>query len=136
MTFEQAKARSDYKFNTDGIENVISEIRNNYMDSLLEYGDPIRGAAVLEIGHVDVEVNIFTHEQCGIIDKGKIPKIDYFTCLKHGDTDDSWESDDYLDCDVNVDWNTDNWKEQLERDMFRALDAYVQSNGYSYDRPN
>lgn len=136
MTLEQAKLRNDYKFNTDEIERDLTEIRNNYMESLYENGDPIRGAAVLEIGHVDIEVNISTYEQCGIEDKGKIPMIDYFACLKRGETDDSWDSDGYLDYSINVNWNACDWKEQLEKDMFCALDMYVQKNGYSYDKPN
>lgn len=136
MTFEQAKSRKDYRFSFVETESTVEEIRKNHMESLYENGDPIRGAAVLEIGHVDIELNIATYEQCGVTDKGNIPMLNYFACLKHGDTDDSWESDDYLDYNINVDWNADNWKEQLEKDMFKALDLYVRKNGYSYDCPN
>lgn len=37
---------------------------------------------------------------------------------------------------LNVDWNADNWREQLERDMFTALDMYVKTDNYSYDHAN
>lgn len=139
MTFEQAKLRNDYSFSTYEIEGVLSEIRNNHMDSLWENGDQIRGAAVLEIGYVDIEVNICTKEQCGLCvpdEERKEPVIDYFTCLKRGDTEDSWDSDDYLERPVRVDWNAADWKEQLEEDMFLALDMYVKQNKYNYDAPN
>lgn len=44
------------------------------------------------------------------------PICSYFCCIKRGDNDDDWESDDYIDNSVNVDWNTENWREQLEND--------------------
>lgn len=42
MTFEEARQKSDYNFALNGIENDIEDIRNNYMKSLYEYGDPER----------------------------------------------------------------------------------------------
>lgn len=138
MTFEEAKERKDYKFTLNEIENVIDDIRNNYMNGLEENGDGYRGAAVLEIGYVDIEVNIYTYAQCVINANSEdhTPLIDYFTCLKQGDNDDDWCSDRYLDYSLNVDWNAYNWREQLEKDMFNALDMYVKNNGYSYDKAN
>lgn len=139
MTFKEAKLRNDYKFTLNEIESVIDDIRNNCMKDLYENGDGYRGAAVLEIGYVDVEVNIYTEEQVARFDDqvgNKTPVINYFTCLKHGDSRNDWVSDSYLDYDLKVDWNADNWKEQLERDMFTALDMYVKANGYSYDHAN
>ena len=139
MKFSEAKQRNDYKFTLNEIEDLIEDIRNNYMKNLYENGDGYRGAAVLEIGYVDVEVNIYTEEQIARSDDrvgNKTPVIDYFTCLKHGDNKDDWESDCYLDYNLNVDWNADNWREQLERDMFAALDMNVTVNGYSYDHTN
>lgn len=66
----------------------------------------------------------------------KRPIIDYFACIKCGDNEDDWRSDDYVDHDINVNWESENWAEQLERDMFEALDKYVADNGYSYDHAN
>ena len=106
---------------------------------MYENGDPQRGIAVLIIGYVDVEVNLFTEEQISRYDdqKGnKTPVIDYFVCIKYGENDDEWESDNYLDYQLQVNWNADNWAEQLEKDMFTALDEYVNKKGYSYDRVN
>ena len=138
MTFEETKQRKDYKFLLNGIERSIEDIRNNYMKDMLENGEPERGCAVLEIGYADVEVNIFTREQCMFdTPKGdKAPVIDYFTCLKRRENNDDWESDRYLDRKPNVDWHAADWKEQLERDMFEALNRYVEDNGYSFDHAN
>lgn len=135
MTFEEAKKRPDYKFVLNGIENDIEDIRNNYMKSLYEYGDPERGIAILEIGYVDIEVNLMTYEQVGEHPGDKRPIINYFSCIKYGDNDNDWRSDDYVDHD-NVNWESDNWAEQLERDMFEALNKYVVQKGYSYDHAN
>ena len=139
MKFSEAKQRNDYKFTLNEIENLIEDIRSNCMKNLYENGDGYRGAAVLEIGYVDIEVNIYTEEQLARFDYqigNKTPIINYFTCLKHGDSKNDWASDSYLDYNLNVDWNADNWREQLERDMFIALDMYVNANGYSYDHAN
>ena len=81
MTFEEAKKRPDYKFVLNGIENDIEDIRNNYMKSLYEYGDPERGIAILQLGYVDVEVNLMTYEQSGKHPGDKRPIIDYFSVL-------------------------------------------------------
>lgn len=139
MKFSEAKKRKDYRFTLNEIEDLIEDIRNNYMKNLYENGDGYRGAAVLEIGYVDVEVNIYTEEQLARSDNqvgNKAPVIDYFVCLKHGDSKDDWESDCYLDYDLKVDWNANDWKEQLEIDMFTALDEYVKANNYSYNHAN
>lgn len=60
MTFDEARQRSDYNFALNGIESDIEDIRNNYMKRLYENGDPERGIAILEIGYVDIEVNLMT----------------------------------------------------------------------------
>lgn len=136
MTFEEAKKRKDYKFTLNGIEDIIDDIRNNWMGNMEGNGDPYRGCAVLEIGYVDAELNVYTYEQCGIDDKCKIPMIDYFACVKRGESQSDWHSDGIIDWSVNVDWKADNWKEQLERDMFKALDMYLKENNYNYDHAN
>lgn len=64
------------------------------------------------------------------------PICSYFCCIKHGDNDDDWESDDYIDNSVNVDWNTENWREQLENDMIIKLHKYAAMKGYSFDKVN
>ena len=136
MTFEEARQRSDYSFALNGIESDIEDIRNNYMKRLYENGDPERGIAILEIGYVDIEVNLMTYEQVGEHPGDKRPIINYFSCIKCGDNEDDWRSDDYVDHDINVNWKSDKWAKQLERDMFEALDKYVAENGYSYDHAN
>ena len=60
MKFSEAKQRKDYKFTLNEIEDLIEDIRNNYMKNLYENGDGYRVAVVLEIGYVAVEVKIYT----------------------------------------------------------------------------
>lgn len=137
MKFGDAKKRKDYSFTLNGIETVIDLIRKGRMDGFTEYTEPMRGAAVMEVGYVDIEVNIFSEAQVTALKQKKndlSPVIDYFCCLKRSDG--KWFSDNYLDRTVRVDWAADDWQEQLERDMFAALDEYVQANGYSYDHGN
>lgn len=138
MTYEEAKQRTDYKFTLNGIETLIEDIRNNYMGDMYENGDIHMGVAVLEVGCVDIEVNIATEEQVarnGDKIGNKSPVIDYFTCKKYGKGPYDWESDQYLDYNLNVDWSSNNWDDQLEKDMFKALDDYVTNNDLSYDIP-
>lgn len=136
MKLSEAKLRNDYHFTCVEISKYIDEIRNNKMVSLYENGDPLRGVAVLEIGYIDIEVNITTFEQVGITEKGNAPLFNYFICLKHGDNDNDWESEDYLEYEINVNFKDDNWKEQLESDMFNSLCLCVNEYGYSFDSPN
>lgn len=138
----RSKKRADYHFSINDMDRIIEDIRKGWLDDFEENGDPVRGAAVLEIGHVDIEVNIFSEEQLCREgreipdDKKKAPAIDYFVSVKAGKDKDSWRDDKYLETKVNVDWRAENWKELLEHDMFMALDNYVRKAGYSYDHPN
>lgn len=107
------------------------------MESLTEAGDPIRGAAVLEKGYIDIELNICSAEQVGKKDiPPKTPVLAYYCCVKYGEEADAWESDDYIDGEVKVNWNADDWKQQLKDDMIRKLESYRTEKGYRYDRPN
>lgn len=138
LTFEEAKQRSDYKFILNGIENLIEDIRNNCMKGLYEDGDGYMGVAVLEIGYIDIEVNIYTYAQCaiGADPCDQRPLINYFVCIKRGESKADWESDGYLEYEPKVNWKANNWKEQLEKDMFEALNEYVNNTDYSYNKPN
>ena len=88
MTYEEAKKRVDYHFSINELEGIIEDIQKGWLDDFEENGDPMRGAAVLEIGYVDIEVNIFSEEQIcreGVKlsdEKRKAPVIDYFYCVK------------------------------------------------------
>lgn len=134
MTFDEAKKLKEYNFKLNGIERLIDDIRNNYMRDKYEDGERYIGVAVLEIGYIDIEVNVMTEEQVSRKPHpgDETPVIDYFICLKN----DKWESEGYLDYNIQVDWNADDWKEQLEKDMFQALDEYVKKHGFHYDQPN
>ena len=144
MTWNEAKKRPDYKF-SPASENTLRQIRNGCMEFMTKEGDPIWGEAVLEIGYVDIELNITA--PC-IFDTDKpedqTPVLEYFCCIKRGNHDDDWYSLGYLDdlisgnpnTKVDVDWTAENWKEQLEKDMFQTLDWLCDVLGFSYDRPN
>lgn len=138
MKFEEAKLRKDYSFWANELEAYIEQIRNNYLDGFTQDADGASGIAVMEIGYVDVEVNMYSAAQCrnNTNEDNMAPIIEYFCCVKFGDGDEDWESDGYLDYVSKVDWKSDNWKEQLEMDMFKALDEYVTKNNLSYDKPN
>ena len=140
FSFEEAKQREDYFFTLNGIEDLIPGIRKNWMEAMDEDSVPYNGCAVLTIGYVDIEVNVHTEEQIARNNcqpGNKTPVVDYFTCRKIGRSPDDWESDRYLDeYPLQVDWNADNWAEQLEKDMFKALDQYVSKENVSYNHPN
>lgn len=134
MTIEEAKKFKEYKFFLNGVENLIDDLRKNWMENMEEDGERYIGVAVLEFGYIDIELNILTEEQVSRIpcSGNKTPVIDYFVCIKNIE----WESDGYADWNVNVNWNSDNWVSQLERDMFAALEKYKDEHGYRYNRPN
>ena len=134
MIFEEAKKFREYKFSLNGVERLIDDIRKNWIDDLDENGEIYMGVAVLELGYLDIELNIASEEQVSRkpCPGNKTPVIDYFVCVKNLE----WESDGYVDYKVNVDWNADDWADQLERDMFMALEKYRKTHNYSYNRPN
>lgn len=121
-------------FNSYISNDLLQELRNEWLESFYMNGDPIRGAAVLEKGYVDLELNIYSFEQCG--KDGKKPILGYFCCIKHGETDDTWESYDYIEDPVEVDWNANNWKELLKNDMGKKLEKFVEIKGFHFDEPN
>ena len=47
MTFEEAKKRKDYDFSLNGIEDIINDIRNNWIKDMEDDGEPYRGIAIL-----------------------------------------------------------------------------------------
>lgn len=137
---EKFKEKYHYKFScADLTSDTLDGLRNHWMPDLLENGNPIIGTAVLESGYLDIELNIHSVAQTTLDDAERenyTPVCSYFCCVKHGDSDDDWESFDYIDAPVNVDWKTDNWKEQLEKDMVVTLYKYAFEKGLSFDHAN
>ena len=132
IDLKTAKSRADYRF----AQHITEEIRKELISKWPragKYNDCGDAYAVLELGYVDIELNLFPD------DPGA---SGYFICVKRGDGPLDWESDDYADSIlgddgiVNVDWSAENWSELLEADMFRVLSAYVDKVGYSIDKPN
>lgn len=92
-----------------------------------------RGIAILENGYVDIEANFY-------MDKDLYPIIDFFICCKHGERDIDWDSDFFYgdivhDYTVLTDFTKEDWKEQLEKEMFDKLDKYCKVRGYDYTKP-
>lgn len=131
MTFEEAKQRPDYYFRLNGIQLLIRNIREEHLEIDL-YSGPLIGKAVLKIGYVDIEVNISVLGMFGEMPAYK-PIIEYFMCFK---TENDWESIGYLGIDANVNWWSNRWKEELEKDMFLVLDRSVRFRRLNYNRPN
>lgn len=144
MTFEEARKRPDYQF-----KNQLAFLRKQIVAGNLEAmdadSDPIIGAAVLEIGFVDIELNLAVRAMFDDADHGdKTPVPEYFCCIKFGLNDSEWDCDGHIPDETNhaeqaqvkVDWTADDWEDQLERDMFETLNWYVELKGYSYDSPN
>lgn len=136
MTFNEAKVREDYKFSLNGIEQYANMLAHGYLEGFYANGDGDRGAAVMEIGYIDIELNVYSAAQAKAnrAEDDMTPVLDYFICVKHADGE--WESDTYLEYPISVNWGSKDWAKQLEADMFSALDAYVKEKGYSYDNPN
>ena len=93
-----------------------------------------RAVALLENGYVDIEANFY-------MDKDFEPVIDFVICVKYGEGDNDWDTDyfynDVVDNDsiLTTDFTKDNWKEQLEKEMFDKLDKYCKVRGYDYTKP-
>ena len=139
MDLKTAKARKDYRVLLHEVENpqVLADLRNGSMDSLSGAAEPYIGAAVLEVGYLDIELNIFSKAQVttrGGKARDLSPVLDYFVCVK--DEQGDWANDGYLERPVTMDWTVANWQEQLEAALFAALDAYATAKGYTYDGPN
>lgn len=98
-----------------------------YAASLCE----LRGMAMLEVGHLDVELNVNCLEEASDGLTEATPALDYFICAQYGEGRDDWESygyaDDYIGeaGQAHVDWASENWEEQLFADMLKALSMYV-----------
>lgn len=84
------------------------------------------------IGYVDIEVNISVNGMFSETPTYK-PIIEYFMCVK---TEDDWEGIGYLGIEADVDWWSNRWKEELEKDMFLVLDTFVRLGMLNYNRPN
>ena len=142
MTFEEAKNREDYDFNISGPNSVtefIHDIRTNEFMNWTEYnnedGYVNYSTAVLELGFVDIELNInAVAEGDGYINQ---PYPCYFVNVKG--YDDDWAPAGYTDdfgYMVEVDWWAPDWIIQLERDMFNKLMEFVAEFGLKIDEPN
>ena len=130
MTLSEAKKRPDYRFVSDGIDIYIDEIRHGkFKIHDEENGEHIWGCAILESG---------VEDKTGKIINEVYPS--YFVCVKYGEGAFDWDSvsigyidDKYL---VSVDFNKENWKEQLEVDMYKKLMCVVKDRGLNIDSPN
>lgn len=91
------------------------------------------GMTILVNGYVDIEMNFFMNEK-------NEPVLDFFCCAKYGDTECDWYADDWYidianDDSIKTNFNKDDWKEQLEKEMFEKLSKYCEVQGYDYTKP-
>lgn len=141
MTLEEAKKRNDYHFECSEVRIYLEEIRSNKFSSHDERnGEHIWGVAMLELGNVDIELNLLSG---GTGKDGKeINEVYpcYFICLKGliSPTDANWVSAGYIDnrYPVTVDFTKNNWEEALEKDMFEKMECIVEEHNFSYDEMN
>ena len=99
------------------------------------YEPEYRAVAILENGYVDIEANFY-------MDENNKPIIDFFICCKYGEEDIDWSSDyfyhdiifDKFDDTPTTDFTKEDWKEQLEKEMFDKLDKYCKVRGYDYTK--
>lgn len=127
----------------------ITAMRNNDASNIFEYDNKYGGSfclieenkdeteyraiAILENGYINIEANFFMNEDFE-------PVIDFFICCKCGERDIDWDSDFFYgdivhDYTVLTDFTKDNWKEQLEKEMFVKLDKYCKVRNYDYTKP-
>lgn len=151
MTFAEAKARDDYKFRLNGVESFLHDLRTgefmNWTDADKRDGYFNYGMAVLEIGNVDIELNINAMCSDDGFDYINQPDPCYFMCVKGTGTEklevaiyyEYWNDAGYLDnfgYEVSVNWWADDWIEQLERDMFENLMKAVKEFDLKIDEYN
>lgn len=114
-----------------------------YDDIDKDYFETQRCLAILEIGYLDIELNI-----CRSYDDDQDLRPAYFICKKCRDDDDPdgmweyWEGEGYADEVLphnegvpNIDWSVD-YKYQLREDMERVLKLYAEKAGLYFDKPN
>ena len=145
MTHEEAMKRNDYRFVGEYARHFRSDLIRSMQQSENEayfeehYGDaPQWGVAMLEIGYIDIELNITAFG------------AEYFICTK--DADGEWDSTGYVtdlmmnigfaDAEHSSDWlpdvefDADDWEWQLQQDMFRVLNNVIEVTRWDYDTPN
>ena len=91
----------------------------------------LRGVAMLELGFLDIELNISTLDREEDDIEETVPLCDYFICVKCGPDRDDWESFGYADDYIgdaghaHVDWSAKNWEELLFADMLKSLTMFA-----------
>lgn len=145
MTRREARKRDDYRFWISTTQCFINELIDGKFDSFEEWdaeeGIFETGTAILELGWVDIELNInaaSNKEGAGYINK---VEPSYFIRVKGIPTPGTtcWSPAGYLDdfgYEVKVDWTNPDWEKELENDMLRTLLSAVEKLGLKIDEPN
>jgi hypothetical protein len=125
--------------------NIPDELRGQIIAGKLDaetskaaFFEDLRGVAMLELGFVDIELNVETGEWRKDGDECE-PFLNYFVCVRRttevNGFDDGWESYEYADlclseddAKANIDWSDENWRELLFRDMLDSLLKFVNRN--------
>ena len=141
-TAEALKARPDYKFNIYGLDVLIPEIRRGSFDDFdFECGRFELGVASCTVGSLSLEINVTS---CGDRDTDKyvnVPVVSYFLCVRGRNeyNDYVWGDGGYMDdhgFETEVDFNRDDWKEQLEADMITKLITIKECYWLTFDGAN
>ena len=133
-----------FKFNHEIDETLRQELANGKLTGTNAQSASwcdLRGVAMLELGFLDIEMNINTLDREEDSLEETVPICDYFICVKHGEDAFDWESfgyaDDYIGDDgvAHVDWAAEDWEEQLFRDMLNSLAKFAQVANERHDVP-
>lgn len=95
--------------------------------------------AVIEFPCVDIELEMWTaggyYFDEATADDDEI-SLAYVVCKKFGDGAYDWDTDDFVQKHITVDFSSPTWEDELEQDMLETLDKYVEEHGYSYTEVN
>lgn len=127
-------------------EKWINEIRNGKFDTWTdrdkEDGIFEKCVAVLEYPWLDIELNLSSDADSEGNDYVNRIVPSYFCCVRGMDTEDdepTWVEGGYLDdigYYVEVDWNADDWLDQLKADMERVITQAAKDLNLKLDEPN
>ena len=124
---------------------LISEQATQEQLDAAENGD-YRAVAVLELGNLDVELNLcaaYPSEHNSKAYPGYLSP-DFFFCIKYGDDRNDWDSlgyaEDYIDMEDSgayfVAWDKPTWEDQLFVEMLYALRLLYLAHPLSFVHPN
>ena len=131
----------------NGIQYWLSEIRAKkfkyWAEEDAKNGHFERGLAILEYPWADIELNIGSESIADGTGYKNEMFLSYYCCIKGKATPEDkfgyWQELCYLDdfgFDVEVDFGSENWEQQLKEDMANKLEAFAAEYCVSLYSPN